>query len=57
MQNEQNKLNSEPTQHLPLQAPPVTRAVVNSILTCTAGLEASDYNDPVYFFLNWPASV
>jgi hypothetical protein len=57
MQNEQNASTSETTQHLPLQAAPVMRTVVNSAILSDAGVEASDYNDPVYFFLNWPASV
>lgn len=57
MQNEQNAVIPETTRHLPLQAAPVIRAVVNSAISGDAGVEASDYNDPVYFFLNWPASV
>jgi len=57
MRNEQNETKLENTQRLPLQAAPIMRAVVNSALSSDTGVEASDYNDPVYFFLNWPASV
>ncbi len=42
---------------LPVQAEPVSRRIVGAAISGDAGLEASDYNDPVYFFLNWPASV
>lgn len=57
MQNEQNKISPENAQRLPLQAGPVMRAVVNSAISSDAGVEASDYNDPSYFFLNWPVSA
>lgn len=57
MQNEQNAVTPENARYLPLQAAPVMRTVVNSAISSDAGVEASDYNDPVYFFLNWPASV
>jgi hypothetical protein len=57
MQNEQNAVTPETAQHLPLQAAPVMRTVVNSAISSDAGVEASDYNDPSYFFLNWPVSA
>jgi hypothetical protein len=57
MQNAQIELNPENTQRLPLQAGPVMRTVVNSAISSDAGVEASDYNDPSYFFLNWPVSA
>jgi hypothetical protein len=57
MQNEQNEVTLENTPRLPLQSAPVMRTVVNSAISGNMGVEASDYNDPVYFFLNWPASV
>ncbi len=57
MQNERRELTPETTLRLPLQAEPIVRTVVSSIVSGDAGVEASDYNDPVYFFLNWPASV
>ncbi|MGH9445973.1 MAG: hypothetical protein ACRD3O_09620 [Terriglobia bacterium] len=57
MQNEQKTVTPDATQQLPLQAAPVMRTVVNSAISSEGGVEASDYNDPVYFFLNWPASV
>ncbi len=44
-------------QRLPSQSEPVIRTVVASVLSADAGAEASDYNDPSYFFLNWPTSV
>jgi hypothetical protein len=44
-------------ERLPAQAAPVRRAVLGSAIATDGGVEASDYNDPVYFFLNWPASV
>jgi hypothetical protein len=57
MQNEQNEAKLEITQRLPLQAAPIMRTVVNSAISGNMGVEASDYNDPSYFFLNWPVSV
>jgi hypothetical protein len=57
MENERNETRLEDTQRLPLQAAPVMRTVVNSAISGNLGVEPSDYNDPVYFFLNWPASV
>jgi hypothetical protein len=57
MQNEHNEVTLENTPRLPLQSAPVMRTVVNSAISGNMGVEASDYNDPVYFFLNWPASV
>ena len=44
-------------QRLPQQSAPVMRRLLGSAISGEAGVEASDYNDPVYFFLNWPASV
>jgi hypothetical protein len=43
--------------HLPLQAEPVSRKAVGAAISGDAGVEASDYNDPVYFFINWPSAV
>jgi len=57
MENEQNEIKSENTQRLPLQTGPVMRRVVNSAISSDTGVEASDYNDPSYFFLNWPVSA
>lgn len=57
MQNSLNELKPENTQRLPLQAGPVMRTVVNSAISSDTGMEASDYNDPSYFFLNWPVSA
>ncbi|MGH9445972.1 MAG: hypothetical protein ACRD3O_09615 [Terriglobia bacterium] len=58
MQNDQNELKPENSQRLPLQAGPVTRTVANPAISGDAGVEASgDYNDPSYFFLNWPVSA
>ena len=56
MKNEQDDVR-ESLHRLPSQAAPVLRSVVASAVSGEAGVEASDYNDPVYFFLNWPASV
>jgi hypothetical protein len=45
-------------QRLPLQAAPVERGVLNEVRSGESGVEASgDYNDPEYFFLNWPVSA
>jgi hypothetical protein len=56
-ENEQGTVTLGARQRLPLQAAPIMRGLVSSAISSDAGVEASDYNDPVYFFLNWPASV
>jgi hypothetical protein len=55
--NEQDAMRLGTRQRLPLQAAPITRGVVSSAISSDAGAEASDYNDPAYFFLNWPTAV
>jgi hypothetical protein len=55
--DERNELNAEQTQRLPQQSAPVMRRLLGSAISGEAGVEASDYNDPSYFFLNWPSSV
>jgi hypothetical protein len=42
---------------LPSQAEPVSRKAFGAAINGDVGVEASDYNDPAYFFLNWPSSV
>ena len=42
----------------PPQAEPVARTVVRSGLCADGGVEpCGDYNDPEYFFLNWPVAA
>ena len=55
MENKKSELNRESIQRLPPQAALVMRTVANSAISGGVGVEASDYNDPSYFFLNWPA--
>lgn len=58
MEGDQNEVRPQETRRLPLQAGPVTRTVVNSTISRDAAVEAAgDYNDPEYFFLNWPVSL
>lgn len=57
MQSDRNEAKLEATERFPLQAAPVMRTLVNSGVSGDAGVQACDYNDPVYFFLNWPAAV
>ncbi len=55
---EKDAATVEVVQRLPLQVEPVIRTAVGRSICGDAGVEASsDYNDPEYFFLNWPASV
>jgi len=45
----QTEVQSETTQHLPLQAAPVKRTVVNSAISGDAGVDACDNNNnPVW---------
>lgn len=57
MQHDVAPVDTAAKQHLPSQAPPVVREVAGSAMSASAGVEANDYNDPVYFFLNWPSSL
>jgi hypothetical protein len=57
MQHDVPAAETTTKQHLPPQAEPVSRKAVGAAISGDAGVEASDYNDPTYFFLNWPSSV
>lgn len=57
MQDEQSEVKSKAAERFPLQAAPVMRTLVNSAISGDAGVETCDYNDPVNFFLNWPAAL
>lgn len=57
MQNEQNEAMPETIRRFPVQAAPVMRTLVSSAVSGDAGVDACDYNDPTYFFLNWPAAL
>jgi hypothetical protein len=54
MQHDGSAVETATSQHLPPQAEPVSRKAAGAAISGDAGLEASDYNDPTYFFLNWP---